>query len=279
MKVDAREFDEAFELLNRVGNVGPDRMAIYRYAIAYVNLQRGNLDRARLNVEAARTASTTPAQTQAADRMMKLIDARSKGPAEAHPGEALMRAKGTALGLRCAAAGSAEMSKMGITIDGKQILFDMPDPAAVEIARSPAATPELKCGALPPFPIVWNIRHRALSNRWQSAGIIRWWSSESGLISSRITTRASIESHSPLHHILNGLRVDDVLLRQDARGQRTPPYRASSTGTADLNQDWPRIQKLIDQMDSAAGDSSRRVRAPGAARRGRETPGAGKGGC
>ena len=172
LKVDTREFDEAFALLNRVGNVGPDRMPIYRYAIAYLNLQRGNIDLARSGVEAARQVAKTPAQIQAADQLVKLIDARSKGPAAAHPGEALMRVKGTALGLRCAAPGSDEMSKMGITIDGKQILFDMPDPAAVEIARSPAASPELKCGALPPFPIVVEYTPSSVANQ-QSAGIIR----------------------------------------------------------------------------------------------------------
>jgi hypothetical protein len=172
MKVDTREFDEAFALLNRVGTVGPDRMAIFRYAIAYVNLERGNLDLARSGVEAARQVAKTPSEIQAADQLVRLIDARSKGPAAAHPGEALMRAKGTALGLRCATAGSDEMSKMGITINGKQVLFDMPDPAAVEIARRPDVSPEMKCGALPPFPVVVEYTPSSVANQ-QSAGIIR----------------------------------------------------------------------------------------------------------
>jgi tetratricopeptide (TPR) repeat protein len=172
LKVDTRDFDEAFALLNRVGTVGPDRMAIFRYVIAYVNLERGNIDLARSGVEALRQAAKTPAQIQAADQLVRLIDARSKGPAAAHPGEAVMRTKGTALGLRCAAAGSDEMSKMGITVDGKQILFDMPDPAAVEIARKPGASPELNCGALQPFPIIVEYTPSSVANQ-QSAGIIR----------------------------------------------------------------------------------------------------------
>jgi tetratricopeptide (TPR) repeat protein len=172
MKVDTREFDEAYALLNRVGNVGPDRMPIYRYAIAYVNLERGNIDLARTGAEAARQAAKTPAQTQAADQLVRLIDARSKGPAEAHPGEAVMRVKGTALGLRCAAAGSDEMSKIGIAIEGKQILFDVPQPAAIEVARRPGVSPEMKCGALPPFPIVVEYTPSSVANQ-ESAGIIR----------------------------------------------------------------------------------------------------------
>jgi tetratricopeptide (TPR) repeat protein len=172
MKVDTREFDEAFSLLNKVGNVGPDRMAIFRYAIAYVNLEKGNIDLARSGVEEARKAANTPAQTQAADRLVSLIDARSKGPAAAHPGETLLRAKGTALGMRCALAGSDEMSRMGVTIDGKQVLFDMPEPAAVEIARRPDVSPELKCGALQPFPVIVEYTPSSVANQ-QSAGIIR----------------------------------------------------------------------------------------------------------
>jgi len=172
MKVDTREFDQALALLNRVGNVGPDRMPIYRYVIAYVNLQRGNIDLARSGVEAARKAANTPVQIQAADQLAKLIDARSKGPATAHPGEAVMRAKGTALGLRCAVPGSDEMSKMGINIDGKQVIFDMPDPAAVEIARKPGVSPELKCGELQPFPIIVEYTPSSVANQ-ETAGIIR----------------------------------------------------------------------------------------------------------
>ena len=172
MKLDARQFDEAYDLLNRVGSVGSDRMAIYHYALAYVNLERGNIDLARSGVEAARKATNTPAQLQAADQLTKLIDARSKGPAAAHPGEQVIRAKGTALGMRCAAAGSEEMSKIGLNIDGKQVLFDMPEPAAIEIVRTQGVSPELKCGAMSPFPIIVEYTPSSVANQ-QSAGIVR----------------------------------------------------------------------------------------------------------
>jgi hypothetical protein len=172
LKVDTREFDEAYRLLNSVGIVGPDRMAIFRYAIAYVNLEKGNIDLARSGAEAARQAAKTPVQTQAADQLIKLIEARSKGPAAAHPGEQVIRAKGTILGLRCAAPGSDEMSKMGTTIDGKQIVFDMPDPAAVELSRRPGVSPELNCGPLQPLPVIVEYTPSSVTNQ-QSAGIIR----------------------------------------------------------------------------------------------------------
>ena len=173
VKVDLRDFDAAFSLLGGVGTVAPERAAIFNSPMAYVDLEKGNVDRARSEGEAARKAAKTPTQEQSADRMLALIEARSKGPAAAHPGEVVMRAQGTAVGLRCAPPGSDEMSKLGIAIDGKQVLFDMPVPAAVEIVRRPGASPEMKCGALQPFPLIVEYTPSSVANQ-QTAGMIRW---------------------------------------------------------------------------------------------------------
>jgi tetratricopeptide (TPR) repeat protein len=173
LKVETRDFDAALTFLGKVGAVSADRQTTFHAALAYVNLQKGNVDLARSDAEASRQAAKTPAETQAADRLLILIDARSKGPAAAHPGEVVMRAQGTALGLRCTVAGSGEMSKMGVTIGGKQVIFDMPDPAAVEIARTAATSPQLTCGALQPFRIIVEYTPSSVANQ-QSAGIIRW---------------------------------------------------------------------------------------------------------
>ncbi len=172
MKVDARDFDAAWDLLGKVGMVGVDRMGIFRSALAYVNLQRGNVSAARADAEAARRAAKTQAETDAATRLLTLIDARSKGPAAVMSGEKVVRVQGTAVGLRCAAPGSGTMSKMGVLVDGKQLLLDMPDAAAVEITRKSAAATELKCGPLPPFPLVVEYAPASVTNM-QSAGIIR----------------------------------------------------------------------------------------------------------
>jgi hypothetical protein len=155
-----------------VGMVAPDRTAVFRSALAYCNLQKGNLDLARADAEAARRAAKLPGESQSADRLLQLIDARSKGPAAALPGEKVTRAEGTAVGLRCAAPGSGALSKMGITIDGKQMLFDMPDQAAVEVTRGAGSKAELKCGALPPFHLIVEYAPASVTNQ-QSAGIVR----------------------------------------------------------------------------------------------------------
>jgi len=172
MKVDTRDFDAALNLLGRVGTVSTERMTIFRSAIAYANLQKGNIDKARYDAQAARRAAKTPAELQAADRLLALIEARSKGPAAALPGEHVVRTEGTAVGLRCAAPGSGNLSKMGITINGKPWLFDMPDAAAVEITRQPGNKTELKCGALQPFPVVLEYAPASVTNQ-ETAGIIR----------------------------------------------------------------------------------------------------------
>jgi tetratricopeptide (TPR) repeat protein len=153
MKLERRDFEAVVSLLGRVPAVAPERVAIFNSALAYSNLQLGNIAEARSHGEAARKAAVAPADIQASDRLLSLIEARSKGVAIAKPGEKLLRAEGTALGLRCAVPGSGLPSKIGITVAGAAMLFDMPEPAAVEIVRHPEAGVELKCGPLPPFRV------------------------------------------------------------------------------------------------------------------------------
>jgi hypothetical protein len=172
LKIDARDFEQAFYYLGRVGLVSPERMAIYRSARAYTNLQRGNVPEAREDAEAAQRAAKTVPENEAAERLLKLIEARAKGPAAARPGAQLTVKEGTAIGLRCAAAGSADMSRIGIAVDGKQMLFDLPDAAAVEITKFPGSKADLHCGALPPFHLRVEYTPADVTNQ-QSAGIIR----------------------------------------------------------------------------------------------------------
>jgi Tfp pilus assembly protein PilF len=172
LKMDVRDFEQALYLLGRVGLVSPERMTIYRSARAYANLQRGKIPGAREDAAAAQRAAKTVPEHEAVERLMKLIEARSKGPAAAHPEEPLIRKEGTAVGLRCAAEGSPDMSKMGIVVDGKQTLFDLPEAAAVEITKVPGSKADLHCGALPPFHLSVEYTPATVANQ-QAAGIIR----------------------------------------------------------------------------------------------------------
>ena len=171
-KVDARDFDAAKDLLGSVGVLGSERMYVYRSAFAYVHLEKGEIDAAGIDAAAARRAAKSKAELDTADRLIALVAARSSGPAAVKPGEQIVRKEGTAIGLRCAAKDSKDFSKMGITIDGKQTLFDMPQPAAVEITKDPSTKVELKCGALPPFHLIVEYAPSPVINQ-QTAGIIR----------------------------------------------------------------------------------------------------------
>ncbi len=153
MKLSARDAPAALSSLSRVTALPSERAAVFQSALGYAYLLNGNLDAARSHVEESKKAAKTPLETQGADRVLALIEARSKGPAAVRPGEKMVRVQGTALGLRCAAPGSGIMTKMGIMIAGKAQLFDMPDPAAIEVVRQPGGATELKCGPLTAFPL------------------------------------------------------------------------------------------------------------------------------
>jgi hypothetical protein len=57
------------------------------------------------------------------------------------------------VGLKCVAPGSGATMMLGIKVEGRQVLLDMPDAVAMEIIRPAGAKAELKCGLLEPFPI------------------------------------------------------------------------------------------------------------------------------
>jgi len=172
VKVDMRDFEAATDLFGRVGTVAPERMALFRSALGYANLQRGNLTMARTDAEASLRAAKNSQETQAAQRLLALIDARSKGPAAVLSGERVVRREGTAIGLRCVTPGSGALSKMGIAIDGKQMLFDLPDAAAVEVVHAPGTPDLLKCGQLQPFKLIVEYAPASVANQ-ESAGIVR----------------------------------------------------------------------------------------------------------
>jgi tetratricopeptide (TPR) repeat protein len=153
MKMDARDFDAALALLGRVKAVDPERMSLLYTALAYSNLQHGNITEARSGIESARKAALTPQDIQRADQMARLIEARSSGPAAVQAGEKVSRIEGTAVALRCVASGTISSSKLEMNVGIRRILLDVPVPAAVEIVRRPGTAAALTCGELTPFPV------------------------------------------------------------------------------------------------------------------------------
>src|SRR5580704_1415143 len=63
----------------------------------------------------------------------------------------------------------------------------------------------------------------------------------------------AFKSNSPLYQILNCLRVDDVLLSENARGQRIDRIIIEHR-YGGLDQDRAGVQKFIDEVNGAASD-------------------------
>ena len=143
---------------------------------------------------------------------------------------------------------------MGVTVDVKQVIFDMPDPAAVEIARNVRKlhfqTEQAWCGAAIP-----GSRGIYAVERWRTSRlrlIIRRLEFDPGLVFPDHDA-ARFESNSPLHQILDSLGVNDVLLCEDAGRQRIHGIGIQHRDRR-LKQNGAGVEKLVDQMDRAAGD-------------------------
>ena len=57
-------------------------------------------------------------------------------------------------------------------VDGKEMLFDLPDPDTVEVSSSGTTAVELRCGALKPFRVTVEYASPGISQP-ASAGVIR----------------------------------------------------------------------------------------------------------
>ncbi len=89
------------------------------------------------------------AETVRAQRILKLVEARSKPSAAVRPGETLQHVAGIARALDCSPQGN----RLQIAVGSKLVAFDLPEPAAVEMPSAPAANLALKCGPLQPIRV------------------------------------------------------------------------------------------------------------------------------
>jgi len=101
----------------------------------------------------------------AADRSESSVSAGSstraqRGKLAVRGEEKLLHVEGMAFALDCPKAGPL----LRVRVDGKEMLFDLPDPDAVEVSSSGTTAVELRCGALKPFRSRWSMRRRASAN-------------------------------------------------------------------------------------------------------------------
>jgi tetratricopeptide (TPR) repeat protein len=148
-RIDARDFPGAVSTLMSIPKIGPQYAPPVYCGLAYARLQTGDLEGARQDAGTCRKWAKTDSDTSRAERILKFIDARSKPSVAVHPGEKLDRVAGVARSMQC----SSEGNRLEIAVGNKLVTFDMPDPAAVEMPATPAASFSFTCGPLKPVRI------------------------------------------------------------------------------------------------------------------------------
>ena len=136
---------------------------------AYASLLSGDFKHARASLETAARLVPEPADMQENERLKGLTEARSNGPLATRPGEKMLRAEGMVQALECPAAGPL----LRLLVDGKQMRFNLPDPAAVEMTGTSDASIDLHCGELKPVRVVIEYAPSSLPLSKTSSGIVR----------------------------------------------------------------------------------------------------------
>jgi tetratricopeptide (TPR) repeat protein len=149
MRIDARDPAGAIATLTGIPKINAQTAPRVYCGLAYAHMQTGELDKARQDLGTCSKYAKEGLDAQRAERILKMVEARSDPAAAVRPGETLQRVSGTALGVQCAAEGS----RLQIAVGDKVVAFDLPAPAAVEMPATPAAAIKIQCGALPRVPI------------------------------------------------------------------------------------------------------------------------------
>jgi tetratricopeptide (TPR) repeat protein len=149
VRIEARDFPGAIATLMSIPKITSQSAPSVYCGLAYARIQTGDLETAQGDAQTCAKWAKTDAETARARRISKLIEARSKPSVAVHPGEKLQRVAGITRDLEC----SPEGNRLRIAIGNKLAVFDLPDPAAVEMPAAPAAGFVLSCGALKPVRI------------------------------------------------------------------------------------------------------------------------------
>jgi tetratricopeptide (TPR) repeat protein len=149
IRIEARDFPGAIATLMSIPKITPQSAPEVYCGLAYARIQTGDPEAAGQDAQTCGKWAKTDADTGRAQRISKLIEARSKPSAAVRPGEKLQRVAGIARDLQC----SPEGNRLRIAIGDKLVAFDLPEPAAIELPAAPTAGFTFNCGALKPVRI------------------------------------------------------------------------------------------------------------------------------
>lgn len=147
--IDVRDFPGAVSILMSIPTITVQVAPPVYCGLAYARVQTGDLEGALQDVKTCHQWAKTDVDTGRADRIQKLIEARSKPSVAVRPGETLQRVAGVARNLQC----SLEGNRLQVTIGNRLVAFDLPEPDAVELPAAPREKFSFTCGPLQPIPI------------------------------------------------------------------------------------------------------------------------------
>jgi tetratricopeptide (TPR) repeat protein len=172
----ANRFDDAIRICEQerewagtldVADIDRRIVGIWRTA-AHFSLDRGDVARAKAQMETAAALTKDPFDVERNRELQTLIEARSKGPYASRRGEVLARVEGLAAGLECPASGPL----LRLVVNGNEMRFDLPSPAAVEMIGTSGASIDLHCGELKAFRVAIEYAAPGATSK-ASAGIVR----------------------------------------------------------------------------------------------------------
>jgi len=148
-RLDARDYVGSISTLMAIPEVAPDRAAAVFCGLGFARVEAGDLATARQNADDCHKWAKADDEISVADRLRKLLDARSQPAAAVRLGEKLQRIAGTVRGVSC----SPEGNRLQIITGNKAVVFDLPALAAVELSQVPQGYAMI-CGALKPANVV-----------------------------------------------------------------------------------------------------------------------------
>jgi tetratricopeptide (TPR) repeat protein len=154
MKIARRDYPGGIAALMGIDKVTPEQAPLVFCNLAYARVETGELEAARSDLGTCRKWAKTSAEVSRATELGRMIDARSKPAAGVQAGEKTRRVTGTARSLECT-SGDGGPARLHIVNGPSELMFDVPEAAAVEVIRTQAGDAgfAMRCGPLKPIPL------------------------------------------------------------------------------------------------------------------------------
>jgi tetratricopeptide (TPR) repeat protein len=149
LKVNTRDFAGGVAILTSIPAVKPQIASAVLCMLAYAEIQTGDVEGARQNMEGCRKWSKTAEETARAEKIGKFVEARSNPAVAVRPGEQLRQLTGITRSVEC----SDEGNRLQVSVGSRLITFDLPAVDAVELPLKPQRSVSLACGPMQPAEI------------------------------------------------------------------------------------------------------------------------------